>query len=93
MPATPDGKNWIRGKGDAAWLLLNELSGDRGAGLELPDWSAKEDSSLKVDRALAIRLSEECFARFPESPTLSGGAGQTKSRRVLAVTPYDAAVA
>jgi hypothetical protein len=37
-----------------------------GAELDLPDWSGMEDSGLKVDRALAVRLCEEYYARLPE---------------------------
>ena len=35
--------------------------------LELPDWSGLEDSGLRVDRALAVQLSEQYYARLPES--------------------------
>ena len=45
----------------------NELSKDDRVELDLPDWSGMEDSGLKVDRSLAVRLCEEYYARLPDN--------------------------
>jgi hypothetical protein len=46
---------------------LNDSGNDNDAALELPDWSGMEDSGLKVDGSLAVRLCEEYYARLPDS--------------------------
>ena len=45
----------------------NESARNDKVELDLPDWSGMEDSGLKVDRSLAVRLCEEYYARLPEN--------------------------
>jgi hypothetical protein len=45
---------------------LNESLKPDAVHLELPDWGGMDDSGLRVDPSLAVRLCEEYYARLPE---------------------------